>query len=83
MFGGTRDKCLGCQKTVYPTEKVISASLDRDTVILLKLQSLAFARITIAHRDSAKLNTNQKKVMFEVGDEFGRISKCDHDFGES
>lgn len=23
MFGGTRDKCSGCQKTVYPTEKVI------------------------------------------------------------
>ncbi|KAL1315520.1 LIM domain-containing protein WLIM1 isoform X2 [Arachis ipaensis] len=22
MFGGTRDKCAGCQKTVYPTEKV-------------------------------------------------------------
>lgn len=22
MFGGTRDKCSGCQKTVYPTEKV-------------------------------------------------------------
>jgi len=21
-FGGTRDKCAGCQKTVYPTEKV-------------------------------------------------------------
>jgi hypothetical protein len=39
---------------------------NRGTVILLKLQSLAFVRITIAHRDSAKLNTNQKKVMFEV-----------------
>jgi len=25
MFGGTRDKCSGCQKTVYPTEKVIGA----------------------------------------------------------
>ncbi|KAJ4960800.1 hypothetical protein NE237_020710 [Protea cynaroides] len=22
MFAGTRDKCVGCQKTVYPTEKV-------------------------------------------------------------
>ncbi|KAG4962530.1 hypothetical protein JHK82_039221 [Glycine max] len=22
MFGGTREKCAGCQKTVYPTEKV-------------------------------------------------------------
>lgn len=22
MFGGTRDKCLGCNNTVYPTEKV-------------------------------------------------------------
>ncbi|KAG5542009.1 hypothetical protein RHGRI_021743 [Rhododendron griersonianum] len=22
MFGGTRDKCLGCKNTVYPTEKV-------------------------------------------------------------
>ncbi|KAE9599983.1 hypothetical protein Lal_00046216 [Lupinus albus] len=22
MFGGTREKCSGCQKTVYPTEKV-------------------------------------------------------------
>ncbi|KAF1871399.1 hypothetical protein Lal_00020192 [Lupinus albus] len=22
MFGGTRDKCAGCQKTVYPIEKV-------------------------------------------------------------
>lgn len=22
MFGGTRDKCFGCKKTVYPTEKV-------------------------------------------------------------
>ncbi|KAF5740611.1 pollen-specific protein SF3-like [Tripterygium wilfordii] len=22
MFGGTREKCLGCQNTVYPTEKV-------------------------------------------------------------
>lgn len=22
MFGGTRDKCLGCDNTVYPTEKV-------------------------------------------------------------
>lgn len=21
-FGGTRDKCLGCDNTVYPTEKV-------------------------------------------------------------
>ena len=23
MFGGTRDKCSGCTKTVYPIEKVI------------------------------------------------------------
>lgn len=22
MFVGTRDKCLGCKNTVYPTEKV-------------------------------------------------------------
>lgn len=22
MFVGTKDKCLGCDKTVYPTEKV-------------------------------------------------------------
>ena len=22
MFGGTRDKCAGCSKTAYPTEKV-------------------------------------------------------------
>lgn len=22
MFAGTRDKCLACQNTVYPTEKV-------------------------------------------------------------
>lgn len=22
MFGGTRDKCVGCKATVYPTEKV-------------------------------------------------------------
>ena len=25
MFGGTRDKCVGCKNTVYPTEKVINS----------------------------------------------------------
>ncbi|KAK7400645.1 hypothetical protein VNO78_11875 [Psophocarpus tetragonolobus] len=27
MFGGTRDKCAGCQKTVYPTEKCRSSNV--------------------------------------------------------
>ena len=22
LFGGTKDKCVGCEKTVYPIEKV-------------------------------------------------------------
>lgn len=27
LFAGTREKCIGCKKTVYPIEKVINNKL--------------------------------------------------------
>lgn len=35
MFAGTRDKCVGCKKTVYPIEKVIVLSISIIVIIFI------------------------------------------------
>lgn len=35
MFAGTRDKCVGCKKTVYPIEKVISVAIPIIVIIFI------------------------------------------------
>ena len=42
LFAGTREKCVGCQKTVYPIEKVVNLKFHKEKqLLLIKLKHLA------------------------------------------
>jgi len=74
MFGGTREKCFGCNKTVYPIEKVttIRALSRMIGIILMYMQNIyytfnahvQFLRISLFFMTSTfNLSQNQKKII--------------------
>lgn len=50
MFGGTRDKCVGCKNTVYPTEKVnirIGSHNIQGSIIIIFHLCFKFSQVVI------------------------------------